>query len=136
MRMAISRLVFLVAGMMCVMPDQSLAGSKIVISCAPAAGIAPFTADYVAGVCGVLAKHLEADLGLVVSQTGGPGHKLRIQIKQRSAHAVEFTIHTAPIRGGKESTVSSVLVANDSQLTAFSLKTLVRPIAKQLGILK
>lgn len=116
------------------MTSEAAAGQKIALSCAfeNSQGKLPSGAEDM--FCSALEQYLKADFGLSFAQAGAAGHRLAVTVSPRSTQAFDISVRAAPLRGGGESSTSMVLVAHDSGLTAFSAKTLVLPIRRQLGL--
>jgi hypothetical protein len=121
-------------GMTSLMISNATAGQRIALDCKSGQGAAANNADLSGSFCAALAQHLATDLGLAVALGDAPGHVIAVTLNPRSARSVEVTITTAPLAGGRETTSVSVLTSQDSKLTGFSARTLVGPIARQLGL--
>jgi hypothetical protein len=121
-------------GMTSLMMSNAAAGQRIALDCRSGQGAAADEANLSGVFCAALAQHLATDLGLAVALGDAPGHVIAVTLNPRSARSVEVTITTAPLSGGRETTTASVLTSQDSKLTGFSARTLVGPIARQLGL--
>ena len=124
------------AGASGMMISNSSAGQRIALDCQSVQAGTPGEDDISGPFCAALAQHLTADLGLTATPGDGPGHKIALRLKSRSPRSTELTITTAPLKGGAEKSVKSVLVSHDGKITGFSARTLVAPIARQLGLIK
>lgn len=116
------------------MTSEAAAGQKIAFSCAFEKGQVTLPSDAEKMFCSALEQYLRTDFGLSIVSADAKGHRLSVTVRPRTRRAFDVSVRTSPLRGGKESSVSMVLSANDSEVTAFSAKTLVLPIAKQLGL--
>ncbi len=114
--------------------SDASAAQRVVLDCRFIESPVTESADTSSTFCAALAQYLSADLGLAVTLGDGSGHRIRVTVKTRSQYSMDITIVTAPLSGGPETSVKSVLSSHDNKVTAFSARTLVRPIATQLGV--
>jgi hypothetical protein len=123
-------------GISTIMMFDASAAQLVRLSCTLKSGSPKVLSSNLDSICVALAKHLKSDLGISVTLDGDKGHRLHLEINPKSNHAIEFHVQTSPLEGGAVTTVSSILVSNDGNISNFSLRTLIRPIAMQLGLLK
>lgn len=116
------------------------APGRLFLDCEVTGALDGLAADFEHQFCSALAAALERDLKLDVSQTkSGNGDGAHVRITVRNAHLADVTISTgqmsqAGLVGAK--TTTSQLNISDRELSSGAARTLVYPIASQLGLVK
>jgi hypothetical protein len=113
---------------------------QLFLDCKVSGTMSGIAADFDGKFCSALATALERDLQVAVSrEAAGQELGVRVRLEIRNPHRAEVTISTGKVEGqgiAVTRTATSALSSVDRELSAGSARTLVYPIATQLGLAK
>jgi hypothetical protein len=120
------------------MAGKTIAMSPLYLECTVISRDGMLEADFSASFCSVLAKYLRQDLDVALARNpprGSPG--VAVKVKLLTDRSAEATISTGEVGANGlvvEKSTSSRVTAHDRGLSIGAARTLVRPIAVQLGL--